>query len=93
MISEHDVAKAAALARIHLTEIEVHQFKADLERALAYFGKIQEISTDDIEPLFSPAQDTVSFRSDEVHTFDELEQVLQAAPEVAGRLFKVPPVV
>jgi aspartyl-tRNA(Asn)/glutamyl-tRNA(Gln) amidotransferase subunit C len=93
MISESDVAKAAALARIQLTEIEVHQFKADLERALAHFAKIQEIATEGVEPLFSPAQDTVSFRADEVHEFDQMEQVLAGAPEVAGRLFKVPPVV
>lgn len=92
MITKEDVLKVAALAKIALNDSEAESFRSDLEQVFKYFAQIQSVATEGIEPMISPVLDAVGTRDDIVEKFTEIESILQQAPEVAGRLFKVPPV-
>lgn len=93
MVTKDDVLSVAALAKISLNEEEAESFRSDLDRVFNYFAQIQKISTENVEPLISPALDAVGTREDVVEKFTEMESVFKQAPEVVGRLFKVPPVI
>ena len=93
MIDRSDVKKTAQLARLELGDSELEQYEKQLQNALNHFEAIQEVSTDGVEPMYSPALEEVELREDVVHKFDGRDEAMENAPELQGNLFRVPPVV
>lgn len=93
MISKDDVKKTAQLARLHLEEAEVEQYADQLHQVLKHFEAIQEVFTEDVEPMYSPALESGELRADIVEEFKGKDQVVKNAPDLQGNLFRVPPVV
>ena len=46
----------AEVARLKLTEDEIKKFLPQLEEALEFFSKLQEVNTDGIKPNFQPIE-------------------------------------
>jgi len=46
----------AEVARLKLTEEEIKKFLPQLEEALEFFSKLQEVNTDGIKPNFQPIE-------------------------------------
>ena len=94
-ISEDDVRKVAKLARLTLTDEEVHHFTDQLAAVLGYIGKISELDVEGVEPMAHPLDLTNVFREDvedkdnPAHSRDAL---LANAPDRAEAFFKVPKV-
>lgn len=93
MIDKKDVKKTAGLARLSLGEKELEQYESQLQAALQHFEAIQDVSTENVEPMYSPSLEPVELRKDEVEPFDSKDDALKNAPELQGNLFRVPPVV
>ncbi len=64
-----------------------------LTKVLSHFQKIAKIDTTGIEPLVTPTDIEIYLRPDEVKKENVAEEMVANAPEKAGNLFKVPPVV
>ena len=88
-----DVQKVADLARMELTTEEKKQYQSQLKSILKYFEELSQIDTEQIEPLVTPTDIELVYREDKAETILSVEEALMNAPERAGNLFKVPPVV
>lgn len=93
MIDNKTISQIAKLSRIEITNDEASKYSKDLSKVLEYFDQISKIETKDIEPMTTPIENENFWREDEVKSDYTPDDILQNAPERAGNLFKVPPVV
>ncbi len=89
-ITEEQVKKVAKLARLDLTEQEVKEFTAQLESILQYMEKMNQLDTENVEPLAHCLPITNCFREDEIKESLNVSQALANAPQSDGQFFKVP---
>ena len=92
-ISNEQVRHVAHLARIELDEDELQRMASQLDSILAYFGKIDELDTENVEPMTSVMGLHNVFREDEVRASVTVEQALGNAPDRTKECFRVPVVV
>ena len=92
-IDEKTVIKIANLARIELNEQDVHKMQASLSSILSWIEQLDEVPTDDIEPLFNVTLDQMPMRQDIVNDGDQLQAVLSNAPATIYDMFTVPKVI
>ena len=93
MITREDVEYVAELARLELTAAEKEQFIAQLNTILAYFEKLNELDTTDVEPTSQVIPMSNVFRDDAVQPSLDRAKVLQNAPEESLFFFKVPRII
>ena len=93
MIDQKTIEHIAKLARLKITSDEAATYSDQLSKVLTHFEKISKINTEGIEPLVTPSEIEFFSRPDEVKKENTAEQMVANAPEKAGNLFKVPPVV
>jgi aspartyl-tRNA(Asn)/glutamyl-tRNA(Gln) amidotransferase subunit C len=93
MIDQKTIEHIAQLARLKVSAEEAVTYGDQLTKVLSHFQKISEINTVGIEPLITPSEIEFYSREDAVHKESSAEEMVANAPEKAGNLFKVPPVV
>jgi aspartyl-tRNA(Asn)/glutamyl-tRNA(Gln) amidotransferase subunit C len=93
MIDQKTIEHIAKLARLKITNEEAKTYGEQLSKVLAHFEKISMINTQGVEPLVTPSEIEFVPREDKVIKEYSAEQMVANAPEKAGNLFKVPPVV
>lgn len=93
MIDKKTISQIAKLSRIEITEDEANKYAKDLSKVLDYFDQISKIETNNIEPMTTPIENEYFWREDKTSAEYSPEEMLQNAPDRAGNLFKVPPVV
>ena len=89
-IDQAQVRKVAKLSRLELTEAEVEEFTGQLSAILDYVEKMNELDTDNIEPLAHCLPISNVFRRDCVKESLGTEKALGNAPQRDGEFFKVP---
>ncbi|MGQ0635621.1 MAG: Asp-tRNA(Asn)/Glu-tRNA(Gln) amidotransferase subunit GatC [Planctomycetaceae bacterium] len=89
-LTRADVLKVATLARLRLSDAEVADCTAKLGRILDYVALLNEVNTDDVEPLAHAVELTNVFRDDTVLPSLPREAALANAPHTDGRFFLVP---
>uniref|UniRef100_UPI00404A9BB7 Asp-tRNA(Asn)/Glu-tRNA(Gln) amidotransferase subunit GatC n=1 Tax=Candidatus Pelagibacter sp. TaxID=2024849 RepID=UPI00404A9BB7 len=65
----------------------------DLNSIFDFIEKLNELNTDNIEPLTSVAETTLKLRTDEVKSKNIRDQILKNSPEENEDFFVVPRVV
>ena len=93
MIDKKAIEHIAKLARLHITEDEAQEYSTQLAKALTHFEQISNINTAGIEPMVTPTEIEAYWREDVVKQDFTAEEMTGNAPDRAGNLFKVPPVV
>lgn len=93
MIDKKTIENIAKLSRLKISDAEAQEYGDQLAKALAHFQKIAQIDTAHVEPLVTPVDIESYWRPDEVQVQYSAEEMTENAPERAGNLFKVPPVV
>ncbi|MFZ0455455.1 MAG: Asp-tRNA(Asn)/Glu-tRNA(Gln) amidotransferase subunit GatC [Ignavibacteriaceae bacterium] len=88
-----DVEHIAELARLKFKEKELENFTHQLNDILSYVEKLNELDTENIEPLSHPVENTNVFREDEVKPSVSREDALKNAPDKNESFFKVPKVI
>jgi len=89
-ITEEEVRYVAMLANLALPEEEIHRFQRDLNEILDHMDKLNELNTDDIEPMMHAQEMTNVYRDDEVKPSLTREEALRNAPQTDGEYFLVP---
>ena len=89
-IDQTQVKKVARLARLELTEAEVAEFTDQLSEILDYVEKLNELDTENVEPLAHCLPITNCFREDIIKESLGTEKTLANAPQRDGEFFKVP---
>ena len=81
------------LARISLDEAKANKLAGDLNSIFDFIEKLNELKTDNIEPLTSIAETTLRFREDKIKSENIREKILKNSPDENKDFFVVPKVV
>jgi aspartyl-tRNA(Asn)/glutamyl-tRNA(Gln) amidotransferase subunit C len=91
-LSREDVAKVALLARLRLTGEELDRMTAQLGQIVGYVEQLQELNTDDVEPMAHGVELTNVFKSDETRPSLDRAAALANAPKHDEECYRVPAV-
>jgi len=81
------------LSRISVDEQKAEKLAGDLNSIFEFIEKLNELKTDNVEPLTSVAETTLRFRSDEIKSENIRKQIIKNSPEDNEDFFVVPKVV
>lgn len=89
-IDQKQVRKVAKLSRLDLSEDEVQEFTGQLGAIIEYVEKMNELDTDNVEPLAHCLPVSNVFREDSVRESIGTDKALANAPDRDDSFFKVP---
>lgn len=92
-VNENDVKYIARLAHLSLSEKETLEYTHKLNDILKYVEKLNELDTENVEPLAYPVEMTNVFREDIQRDSTPREQALRNAPDRGEEYFRVPKVI
>ena len=81
------------LSRISVDEKKAEKLAGDLNSIFEFIEKLNELKTDNVEPLTSVAETTLKFRPDKIESENIREQIIKNSPEDNEDFFVVPKVV
>lgn len=85
--------KLATLARLSFNETEKKSLKADLKKMISFVQKMEEVNTDEVEPLLHMSNHRNSWREDVIDGTCTKEEALQNAAHHNNDFFMVPTVI
>lgn len=92
-ITEKEVRNIAELAHLNLSDDEIAAYQGDLEEILSYVDKLDELPTDDVEPMAQvlfEGSEQAGLREDELEPSFDIDKALSNAPLAGAGQFKVP---
>ena len=92
-IDKNTTLKIAKLARIKIDNSEIEELSAELNSILDWVEQLNEVNTDNIEPLSNVSMSKLPFREDIQNNEDKSSDVLSNAPEKLENYYVVPKVV
>ena len=81
------------LSRISVDEQRAKKLDVDLNSIFDFIEKLNELKTDNVEPLTSVAETTLKPRPDEVKSKNIREQIIKNSPQDNKDYFVVPKVI
>ncbi|HMQ49863.1 MAG TPA: Asp-tRNA(Asn)/Glu-tRNA(Gln) amidotransferase subunit GatC [Saprospiraceae bacterium] len=87
------ISRLEHLARLELSESEKDQLRGDLNNILILVEKLQELDTDQVEPLVYINEEVNVWREDEVQGQVDRHSALQNAPQASEEFFIVPKII
>ena len=81
------------LSRISVDDAKADKLAGDLNSIFDFIEKLNELNSDNVEPLTSVAETTLKLRADEVKSKDIRDQILKNSPDENEDFFVVPRVV
>lgn len=86
---KNNIDHLARLARLDLTAEEKERFSKQLSDILTYVEKLNEVKTDNIEPTAHATGLITVTRNDTVRDEGAQTEILQQAPQVEGKNYRV----
>ena len=83
----------AKLSRISVDDAKADKLAGDLNSIFDFIEKLNELNTDNVEPLTSVAETTLKLRVDEVKSKNIRDKILKNSPDENEDFFVVPRVV
>ena len=81
------------LSRISVDEKRAEKLAEDLNSIFDFIEKLNELKTDNVEPLTSVTETTLKLRSDEVKSENIRDQIIRNSPQDNEDYFVVPKVI
>ena len=81
------------LSRISVDEQKAKKLVGDLNSIFEFIEKLNELKTDNVQPLTSVAETTLKLRTDDVKSKDIREQIIKNSPQDNEDYFVVPKVI
>lgn len=91
-INDETVEKLAHLARLEFSAPDKEVIKKDLSRIITWIDKLNELDTENVEPLIYMSNEINVVRNDEVNNSVSHENALLNAPKKDSDYFRVPKV-
>ena len=91
-LSREEVLKVALLGRLNLSDAELEKFTTQLNQIVGYVEQLQQLDTEDVEPMAHPLPINNVFRADEVKESIGVDKALANAPKRDTEFYLVPPV-
>ena len=92
-ITREQVEYVAHLSRLDLSEEEKDRIAHQLDAILDYVDKLNELDTEDVEPLVHAAERHNVFRQDTVGESLPQQEALKNAPDQSEGCFRVPRII
>ncbi len=92
-VTRKDVEYIAKLARLEMNESEVENYTGQMNQILEYMDKLNELDTENVEPLSHPVENVNVFREDLLKNTTSREEALKNAPKADEEFFKVPKII
>lgn len=92
-VSEKDVRYVAGLARLRLSDEEVKTLAGDMNDILGYMDQLNELDTENVEPLEHVIDMDSRLRKDEARAPLSHDDALKNAPDADSDYFRVPKVI
>ena len=83
----------ARLSRISVTDEKAKKLAGDLNSIFDFIEKLNELKTENIEPLTSIAETKLKLRNDEIRSKNLREEIVKNSPEKNDDYFVVPKVI
>ena len=87
------VKHISKLSRISIDDQKAKKLEKDLNSIFNWIKKLNELNTDNVEPLTSIAETTLRFRKDQILSKNIREDILKNSPKDNKDYFVVPKVV
>lgn len=91
-ISKEELLHIAKLSDLEIKENEIDEYLKNLEDILNYTETIDKIDVSKLDETIGATEEFNVFRKDEVKQFDNIDQMMENAPEVDRNMFKIPKV-
>ena len=92
-IDRKTTLKIAKLSRIKIEDSEVDELSAQLSAIVDWVEQLNEVNTENVEPLSNVSMAKLPLRKDVENTEDNSKKVLSNAPDKLENYFAVPKVV
>ena len=92
-IDKNTILKIAKLTRVKINNNEIAELSNQLSSILDWVEILNEVDTDNIEPLSNVSKSKLYLRKDEKNKEDKSNDVLSNAPEKLENYFVVPKVI
>ena len=92
-IDKNTTLKIAKLCRVRIEEHETEELSSQLSSILDWVEQLNEVNTDNVEPLNNVSTAKLSLRKDKEDSEDKSKDILTNAPEKLENYFVVPKVV
>lgn len=92
-VTAEDVRKIAQLSKLEFKEDEIEKFAHQMNEILDYMQQLNEINTDDVEPLFHVIEPGNVLRDDTVAESSPREEILNNAPLKNNEFIIVPRII
>ena len=92
-VNHDEILKIASLAKLHLSDEEVSLYTDQINEILEYMNQLDELDTEDIEPLSHVLDQINMTRKDEQTPSLTREEALKNAPKSDDDYFIVPNVI
>ena len=92
-VSKEELLHIANLADLNLQEDEVDNYLANLQDILNFAEVVNKAPSEGLEETIGANENCNVFRKDEVKVFENLDALLENAPEQERGMFKIPKVI
>ena len=92
-VDKTTVSRVARLARINIEDDRLEPMAQELSGIMSWIEQLNEVNTDNVEPLASVTGHALPLRDDVVTDGNMPDQIVQNAPETTSGFFVVPKVV
>ncbi len=92
-VDKNEILKIASLAKLKFNDEEIEKFTSQFNEILNYMDKLNEIDTENVQPLSHPLDINNVMREDELFNSIETKDALLNAPDKDEQYFKVPKVI
>ena len=91
-VSKEELLHIAKLANLNLKDEELDNYLANLQDILNFANIVNNAPVEGLDITIGANEAKNRFRKDEVKVFDNIEGLLQNAPEQDRHMFKIPKV-
>ena len=91
-VSKEEILHIADLAHLNLEEDKIENYLLNLQDILNFANIVNKENVDGLDVTIGMNEAKNVFRKDEVKEFDNIEGLMQNAPEQAQNMFKIPKV-
>ena len=92
-IDKNTTLKIAKLCRVKIEDHEIDELSSQLSSIIDWVEQLNEVNTDDIEPLSNVSMAKLPLRKDNEISEDNSKDILDNAPEKLENYFVVPKVI
>ena len=92
-IDKDKIKHASKLARISVDEKKIDGLTKDLSSIFKFIEQLNELNTDNVEPLSSILNEPLRFRKDEINDGKIRDIILENSPNKNEEFFVVPKVI